>query len=89
MRNGSLQQSQQLPLISGERARNKRGAQLNSQGAGIDGGRSLITPVFSLDPRSAVAETALWSGHRHRIFNQVDDGQIAPHQVHELADSDG
>ena len=52
------------------------------------GGRSLTTPVFSVDPRSAVGENwPLVEPVAPVVLDDVDDRQVAAHQVHELADA--
>ena len=54
------------------------------------GGRSLITPVFSFEPKiGGGGELALGQPVHAVVLDDVDDRQIAPHQVHELPDADG
>ena len=90
MAQGRLQQRQELLLVAGKRPRHKRGAQLDGQGARIDWRQIVHHAVLQLRAhvgrrrelpfREAVAAV---------VFDDVDDGQVAPHQVHELADADG
>ncbi len=85
-----LQDRQQLLLVARERARDKRRAELDRQRAGVDRRQLVGDAVLGL--RTEIGgrrELALRQAVAPVVFDDVDDRQIAPHQVHELADADG
>ena len=54
------------------------------------GGRSFTTPVLSFDAQvGGGGELALGQAVAAVVFDDVNERQIAPHQVHELPDADG
>ena len=80
----------QLLLVAGERAPHKGRAQLIASAQVSIGGRSLITPVFSFEPKiRGRRKLALGQPIHAVVFDDVDHRQIAPHQVNELPDADG
>ncbi len=49
-----------------------------------------MTPLFSFEPKiSSGRELALGQAVDAVVFDDVNDRQIAPHQVNELPDADG
>ena len=89
VRDRRLEHRQQLLLVAGERPRHERRAELDRQRAGVDRRQVVDDAVLGL--RSEVG------GRRELPFRQpvaavvlddVDERQVAPHQVHELADAD-
>jgi len=68
MRNRRLQHGAQLPLVAGERPANKSRANSMASPQVSIGGKSLITPDFNFDPRSAVAENCPLVSHTRRYL---------------------
>ncbi len=85
-----LQQAVQLPLVAGERTADQSRAQRDGHGAGID--RRKIVEHSTLQFRSEVGgsrELALGQAVYAIVLDDVNDRQIAAHQVYELSDADG
>jgi hypothetical protein len=53
---GGFEHGEELALVAGEGAADKGGAELDGQGAGIDGGEIVDDAGFEREPMSAVAE---------------------------------
>ena len=90
VRDRSLQHGAQLALVAGKRSADQRRAELNGQGAGVDGRK--IVDYARLELRAQVCsgrELAFGQAVYAVVFNDVNDRQIAPHQVDELSNADG
>ena len=84
-----LEDREQLLLVAGERARHERRAQLDGQRADVDG-RQVVDHAV-LERAAEVGrrrELALGEAVAAVVLDDVDQRQVAPHQVHELADAD-
>ena len=87
---GGLQHGEQLLLVAGEGAADEGRAQLDGQRAGIDGGQVVDDAGLQLGADvGGGGELALGEAVHAVVFDDVDDGQVAAHQVDELADADG
>ena len=89
MRERRLEQRQQLLLVARERARDERRAELDRQRARVD--RRQVVDDAGLELRAEVRrrrELALGQAVAAVVLDDVDDRQVAAHQVHELADAD-
>ena len=77
--------------MSPEKERRDEGcAQLNGEGAGVDGGQVVDDAGLELGADvGGGGELALGQAVDAVVFDDVDHGQIAAQQVHELADADG
>src|SRR5579864_6724774 len=87
---GRLHHGCQLLFVTGEGASHKGSAQLNGQHAGVNGGQVVDDPGLQLGADvGGGRELALGQAVHAVIFDDVDDGQVPPHQVNELAHADG
>ena len=89
VRDGGLQHGAELALVAGERAADQGRAELNRQRAGVD--RRKIVDHAGLQLRAQVGggrELALGEAVDAVVLDDVNDGQIAAHQVDELSDAD-
>src|SRR6185369_15651069 len=80
----------ELLLVAGKRPAHESCAQGDGHGAGVDGRQ--IVDHAGFQSRSHVGggrELALGQAVNAVVFDDVNDGQIAPHQVNELAYADG
>ena len=87
---GRFQQTVQLPLVAGERTADQSRAQRDGHGAGIDGRK--IVDHAGLQLRSEVGgcgELAFGQAVHAIVLDDVNDGQVAAHEVDELPDADG
>ena len=87
---GGLEHGEELALIAGEGTADEGGAQLDGQGAGVDGGE--IIDDAGLEPGAEVGgggELALGEAVDAVVFDDVDHGQVAAQQMDELAHADG
>ena len=85
-----LQDRLELLRVTRERARHERCAELDGQRAGVD--RRQIVDDAGLQRRAEVGggrELPLGQPVAAVVFDDVDDRQVAAHQVDELADADG
>ena len=87
---GGFQHGVQLLLVAGERAADKRRAQSDRHGASVDRREIVDHARFQLRAQiGGGGELAFGQAVNAVVFDDVDDRQIAPHQVDELADADG
>ncbi len=90
VRDGGLQHGEQLLLVAGEGAADEGCAELDGQRAGVDGGQIVDDAGLQLGADvGGRGELALGQAVHAVVFDDVDDRQIAAHQVDELAHADG
>src|SRR5450631_1358979 len=85
-----LQHGMKLPLVAGKGPPYESCSQRNRQFASVNG-RQFIHRA-SLQRRSEIGgggKLYLGQAVNAVVFDDVNDGQIAPHEVHELSDADG
>src|SRR5204862_449160 len=80
---------EQLLLVAGERPRHERRAELDGQRAGVDWRQVIDDAGLELAPEiRRRRELALGQAVAAVVFDDVDDRDVAAHQVYELADAD-
>ena len=85
-----FQHAKQLPLVSRERAPDERCPQRDGQGASVNRRQVVDDAGFQLRPHiRRSGKLSLRQAINAVVFNDVDDRQIAPHQVHKLPDPNG
>src|SRR5215510_5356225 len=89
MRERRFQDRQQLFLVPGERSRHEGRTELNGQRARVD--RRQIVDNTGLELRAEIGgrrELTLREAVTAVVLDDVDDRQVPPHQMDELADTD-
>src|SRR6185312_8675379 len=80
----------ELALVAGERAGDEGGAAEDGQGAGVEGRQIVDDPVLLLGAQvGGGRKLAFGQAVDAVVFDDVDQRQIAAHEMDELADTDG
>ncbi len=90
MGDGGLEHGAELALVAGEGAADESCAEFDGQAAGIDGRKIVDDSGFQLRTEiGGGGELAFGEAVDAVVFDDVDHGKIAAHEVNELADADG
>src|ERR1700678_4060157 len=87
---GGFEHGAELAFVAGEGATDEGCAEFDGQAAGINGREIVEHSRFQLGTEiGGGGELAFGEAVDAVIFDDVDHGKIAAHEVHELADADG
>src|SRR5271165_2476866 len=90
VRDGGFQQAVQLALVTGEGAADESGSEGDGHGASVNGRKIVDHAGLQLGTQvGGGGELALGQAVYAVVLDDVNDWQIAPHQVDELSDADG
>ena len=90
MGDGGFQHGAELALVAGEGAADESCAEFDGEAAGIDGREIVDDSGFQFGTEiGGGGELAFGEAVHAVVFDDVDHGKIAAHEVNELADADG